>query len=573
MRQIIISRFVTLAPPTPPPTELSPRLLTAIARGDFIAARDICFIIMSAVLLGSVLIFCVWAFHRFQKAGSREPGLPPGPPTLPLIGNLHIFPSTRAHLKFTEWAKVYGEIYSLKIGTGTAVVLSSPKAVRELLDLRGATTSDRPPIHAIELVSRGYELPLSRYGPLWRTLRRAAHDMLTKEACMQHLPIQRAEACQVMYDFLEHPEQFYTHIHRYTTSVVLSVIFGIHCQKYENTFVEDFYDSQRQFERLLRPGGMPPVDVFPILKHIPEILAPWKTLCRDIRHRQRKLFFGLVDVCVERIKHGKRNECFMEYLLDNQERYNLDHEMLGYVGGSLLEAGSDTSAVFLQFFIACMVARPDIQARAQQEIDAVVGFKRIPELEDFESLPFLNAILNEVHRFRPITPTGLPHATTEDERVGEYVIPKGTTLFLNLWGIFQNEEYYERPGEFDPDRFLRSEFGTKSGADLTGMRNDLIFGAGRRICPGMHLAGNSIALNTMNFLWAFNLTPAKDSKTGEVIPVDLNETTDGILLIPKPFKCGIQPRSEAKAEMIRAQFKAAHSVFELFEQDVSISAK
>lgn len=75
---------------------------------------------------------------------------------------------------------------------------------------------------------------------------------------------------------------------------------------------------------------MPPVDVFPILKHIPEILAPWKTLCRDIRHRQRKLFFGLVDVCVERIKHGKRNECFMEYLLDNQERYNLDHEMLGY---------------------------------------------------------------------------------------------------------------------------------------------------------------------------------------------------------------------------------------------------
>ncbi|KAK7023183.1 hypothetical protein R3P38DRAFT_2958140, partial [Favolaschia claudopus] len=54
----------------------------------------------------------VYIFMWLRKVGSREPGLPPGPPTLPLLGNLHIFPKGFAHFKFTEWARKYGGIYS-----------------------------------------------------------------------------------------------------------------------------------------------------------------------------------------------------------------------------------------------------------------------------------------------------------------------------------------------------------------------------------------------------------------------------------------------------------------------------
>ena len=94
----------------------------------------------------------------------------------------------------------------LKIGPGTAIVLSSPRLVQELLVARSASTSDRPPNHFIEITTGGLNLVLARYNNDWKLIRRATHDILTREACMNHLPIQRAEATQLMYDLLRQPE-------------------------------------------------------------------------------------------------------------------------------------------------------------------------------------------------------------------------------------------------------------------------------------------------------------------------------------------------------------------------------
>lgn len=59
-------------------------------------------------------------------------------------------------------------------------------------------------------------------------------------------------------------------------------------------------------------------------------------------------------------------------------------------------AGADTTAVYLRFFVACMATYSDVQARAQQEIDSVIGSSRTPEVDDIDSLPFLKAVINEV---------------------------------------------------------------------------------------------------------------------------------------------------------------------------------
>ncbi|KAG9118752.1 hypothetical protein FRC07_006597, partial [Ceratobasidium sp. 392] len=141
-----------------------------------------------------------------MRIGQRETHLPPGPPTIPLLGNLHIFPKTEAHLKLTQWARIYGGMYSLKLGPGTAIVLTDVSAVKELMDKRSQSTVDRPPNHMADLVAGGMNMVLAHYTEDWRTLRRAAHAILTPQACAGHLPIQRAEASQLLHDVLTKPE-------------------------------------------------------------------------------------------------------------------------------------------------------------------------------------------------------------------------------------------------------------------------------------------------------------------------------------------------------------------------------
>ncbi|CAL1714344.1 unnamed protein product [Somion occarium] len=520
----------------------------------------------SPVITGLLVVLLAWVFYRLNKIGSREPGLPPGPPTIPLLGNLHHFETRGMYLKLTEWAKMYGDIYSLKFGPTPSIVISSPKLLREYVDMHGATTSDRPPVYVAELVSGGFELPLTRYGETWRIMRKAAHDMISKEACNRHLPIQRAEASQLMFDLVGSPQHFYTHLYRYSASVITSVVYGVHCPKYHDSFVEQFDHFTMRLEAALRPGNSPPVDMFPILKRLPEFVAPWKTRCKEVRKQQREIFFGMLDLVIERLKNEQGNECFMEYVVERQKHYNLDREMLGYLGGSLLQAGIDTTAIFLQSMVACIITHPHVQLRAQQEIDDVIGPDRTPDFPDIENLPYIRALINEVHRFCPVAPTAIPHASTTDLRLGEYFVPKESIIFLNTWGIYRHEDYYENPDVFEPDRYVKSEFGTKPGVDPTGCRNDFVFGGGRRRCPGSHLANNSIALNAMNLLWAFNFSRAKDPVTGQLIDVDLNDVNkEAILLVQKPFKCQITPRSEGRAKMIQAQFEAAKGTFQQFE--------
>lgn len=108
-------------------------------------------------------------------------------------------------------------------------------------------------------------------------------------------------------------------------------MFGIHCTTYENSYVGRVYKTMAQVEEIFKPGGAPPVDIFPILKYVPEMFASWKDNCRQIRKTQRGLFFELLQVCEDRIASGKRRGCFLEDILDKQQAYDVDREMVAYV--------------------------------------------------------------------------------------------------------------------------------------------------------------------------------------------------------------------------------------------------
>ncbi|KAF7340735.1 Cytochrome p450 [Mycena sanguinolenta] len=375
-----------------------------------------------------------WFTFKVIRIGRRDEKLPPGPPTIPILGNIHLLPPKFPFLRFTEWAQKYGGIFSLKVGNGTIIVVSDMAVVKELLDDRSGETSSRPSLYAADVVTgRNYLVMATSDNHVWRMGRKAIQPLLAPQAVQAHLPIAEAETTQLLYDILHDPEEFYSHISRSTLSFIASVVFGKPAPRHDSPEATLFREYIHQFSKTVSPEAAP-VDLVPFLKYVPERWAPWKQLWRETRRLQRSLYFGFLEQAEQRIHRGLKNETFIEKILDRQEELGLNREMIAYICGVLLDGGAETSSSLLQSLVLCLVRSPASLRKAQEEIDNVVGDERLPVSSDLEALPYVQAVIKETHRFRPVGPTGVPHATSNDCQYREYIIPKGAPVFINVWG-------------------------------------------------------------------------------------------------------------------------------------------
>ncbi|KAL1721917.1 cytochrome P450 [Schizophyllum commune] len=521
----------------------------------------------------AVAVFTLAASYKILRTASREHGLPPGPPTRPIFGNALQVPTKGMYLRFTEWAREYGEIYSIKMGSGTAIILSGPAALKELLDKQSAYTSDRPEFSLFDVSTfAGYKAlhpyPYAAYEK-WRKLRKASQMLLAPSVVKTHQPLQEGESTQLAFDLLETPERFFDHISRYGNSLVLAILYGRRSPRIETPTARAIVEILNHWVTYLEPGATPPVDVFPLLKWIPEWMPPWVARARKIRDMRAALYLGLFDDCRTRVEAGEDN-FFKGDVIRDQAGHGLTREQMSELAGAIYEAGSETTSSTLQTIVLLFAAFPEVQARLQQEIDNVVGEGRLPDAKDAEHLPYLNAVIQETHRFLNVTPLAIPHRATKDLYYKGYLIPEGATIFSNLYGLFHDPDLFEDPYTFNPDRYMLAEHGTKPGVDDSAFRNTLIFGFGRRICPGMHLANVSVALAAMKLLWAFEFRPPTDPKTGKPVQLDIMKKRDGIASGPPPFKCDIRCRSSARAELLRHAFKVeAASALAGYEYNLS----
>ncbi|KAL1665077.1 cytochrome P450 [Schizophyllum commune] len=471
------------------------------------------------------------ASYKILRTASREHGLPPGPPTAPIFGNALQVPAKGMYLRFTEWARIYGEIYSIKMGSRTAIILSGPAALRELLDKQSAYTSDRPEFSLFDLVTGGWALFLCRYNEKWRKLRKASQMLLAPSVVKTYQPLQEGESTQLAFDFLETPERFFDHISRYGNSLVLAILYGRRSPRIETPTALAIVEILNYWVTYLEPGATPPVDVFPILKWIPEWMAPWVARARKIRDMRAALYLGLFDDCRTRVEAGEDNS-FMGDVIRDQAGHGLTMEQMSELAGAIYEAGSETTSSTLQTIVLLFAAFPEVQARLQQEIDSV-----------------------ETHRFHTVTPLAIPHRATKDLHYKGYLIPEEATIFGNLYGLFHDPDLFDEPYTFNPDRYMLNEHGTKPGVDDSAFRNTLIYGFGRRICPGMHLANASVALAAMKLLWAFEFHPSMDPETAMLVQLDVMKKRGGIAAGPPPFRCDIRCRSPSRAKLVRCAFK------------------
>lgn len=133
----------------------------------------------------------------------------------------------------------------------------------------------------------------------------------------------------------------------------------------------------------------------------------------------------------------------------------LTEREIAYATGSLFGAGSDTTSSTLTSFVLAMTCFPHVAARAQEELDAVVGRDRAPTWEDEPNLPYCRAVIKETLRWRPVAVMGgTPHASIKDDFYNDHFIPKGTTILGNLWAIHHNEKYFDNTHDFMPERYL-----------------------------------------------------------------------------------------------------------------------
>jgi len=184
----------------------------------------------------------------------------------------------------------------------------------------------------------------------------------------------------------------------------------------------------------------------------------------------------------------------------------------------------------MAWWILAMLAYPETQARAQAELDAVVGRARLPTFADYPFLPYIRAMVQEILRWRPVAPLALPHQLSEDDWYEGMFIPKGTICIPNVWQMNHDPEVYgENVTHFDPARHLDGNGDIKPGP--SGAREGHVsYGFGRRDCPGRHLANDSLFIDIALILWASKIERKKDA-SGELLPLDMDGYVDNGIVV------------------------------------------
>jgi cytochrome P450 len=490
--------------------------------------------------------------------------MPPGPTPLPFIGNKLQLPKSKPWIQFQEWSKVYGPIFTIWIGRKPTIVISDPVIAVELMEKRSTKYSSRPRMVAMgEILWDGASILVQPYGKEWSIRRKLLHQALTPKALRLYKPVQTAEASRLCSQLLETPANWEKLLERFTSSIVFSVAYGHRIDSLNAEVIHQRFQFMHTAASLNVPGKYQ-VESFPILKHVPDILAPWKAEIKAHGRREAAANMSLVDVVRNDMARAKTRgdqvpDSLCKLLLEMKETEHipLSDRDFSYIPASLFGAGSDTTASTLCTAFLALVTHPETLQAAHAELDSVVGPTRSPTFDDEKSLPYLTALVKEVLRWRPVAVLGgTPHASTEDDTYEGHYIPSGTTVLGNSWAINLNEEYYPNPHRFDPTRFLRSdESKHKSHPAKAGHSS---FGWGRRICPGAGLAENSLVIALAKILWAFDIVLRK----GEVY--DTFAYTEGFNIRPQKFVCEISVRSEAHRLVLEQDLKSAEEVLKRF---------
>ncbi|KAL0427079.1 UNVERIFIED_CONTAM: cytochrome [Sesamum latifolium] len=262
-------------------------------------------------------------------------------------------------------------------------------------------------------------------------------------------------------------------------------------------------DEAKEFreiiDQIFKLGGVSnPGDFFPVFRWI-DYKGYEKTLMR-VTGKMDAFLQGLID----EHKRDKSRNAVIDHLLSLQEsepEYYNDVMIKGIIMAMLL-AGTDTSAVTIEWAMSALLNHPEKLNKVRVEIDNLIGNNRLVNESDMSKLPYLQNIIMETFRLFPATPLLVPHEASADCTLGGYDIPRNTIILVNAWTIHRDPLVWDDPTSFNPERF--------EGAEV-GPTKLLPFGMGRRSCPGNGLASRVVGLALASLIQCFEWQRVDDA--------------------------------------------------------------
>ncbi|KAJ7618949.1 cytochrome P450 [Mycena rosella] len=438
---------------------------------------------------------------------------------------------------FSEWAKTYGDCIYFHILGQPIVILDSLAAAQDLLNQRSAIYSSRPSlVMAGDLTGFSRGLGLLPYSPRFLSLRRLIHKELTGNMLQKYWPLHEEESRILINKILLDPALFLDSIRHYSGSVILRVAYGYQTAPENDKFLVLAEQVMGAFSLASQPGAWT-VDVIPWLRHLPSWIPGMKF--KRTAAIWAKLHMQVVDAPFEwALTHQDSSLLvqpnFVSTILSHSPDAlsEDDRDLLLWASASLFGGGADTTVAVLSTFFLAMALYPEVQAAAQAELAKVVPSGRLPQLSDRPSLPYIECVMREVLRWKPIAPLGLPHLLTKDDIYRDYDLPAGSIVMVNVWSILRDPLIFPDPEEFRPERFMND----KRALDTVAC----IFGFGRRACPGVHFAEASMFIAIATALSQCNISDPINSR-GERVRNDVEYQT-GTISHPEKFRCNITPR-------------------------------
>ncbi|CAH1448036.1 unnamed protein product [Lactuca virosa] len=436
-----------------------------------------------------LLSFLFTFIYAFTTSGRRNSRLPPGPYPFPIIGNL-LKLSDKPHRSIATLSKRYGPLMSLKLGSRTTIVVSSPDFAKEFFHTHDISFSSRTIPYTARIMDHDkYSIAWLPTGDQWRRLRRITREFFFSVQCLDATQLLRGEKVQELVDHVheccrnEKTVNIGAAFFTTTLNILSNLIFSVDFAEYDTESSQEFKEAVMA---LLNFGGRPNLaDFFPILKPFdPQGLVSQGNV-------YGKKLLTIIDRIVDqrlqsRVSSLSTNNDVLDSLLNlvHEDESVFSREDMRHLFFALFIAGTDTTSSTLEWGMAELIRNPEKMEMARSEIVKIMQNKRrnIQE-KDISQLPYLQAVIKETLRLHPPAPFLVPHQAIDNVEVQGYIVPKNAQILCNVWAMGRDPNIWSEPEMFIPERFLEVK------VDYKGQDYEFIpFGSGRRICPGLNIA-------------------------------------------------------------------------------------
>ncbi|PIN11549.1 Cytochrome P450 CYP2 subfamily [Handroanthus impetiginosus] len=497
------------------------------------------------LLLLLLLTLPIVFIRLLRKTKSAKALDPPGPPRLPIIGNLHqIYTCKNLHEFLWQLSKEYGPIMYLKLGSMPLVVVSSVKLAKEVLKMQDHLFCNKPNFVGLQKLSyNNSDIAVSPYSDSWRELRKILTvHLLSPKKVQSFRPIREDE----MSHLVARIEGFASSsqlvnlneiVTSFTSTLICRVAFG---KRYD----EEGSDKRR-FDKLLCEAEAMMAsffmsDCFPGFGWMDKISGLTRRLEKNFKEFDEFYAEIIEEHLKKKIKkkdEDDNNDDVLDVLIRLKEEKSCSIDLSWNTVKALLMniflAGTDTNAAAIIWTMTLLMKAPNIMEKVQIEIRELIGRKGIVDEDDLQKLPYLNAVINETFRLWPPAPL-LVRAVVKKCSLDGYDIQKETLVYINAWATARDPDYWKNPDEFLPERFLYESI------DIRGQDFGVLpFGSGRRICVGILMGLATVGLIVANLLYHFDWELPQGMKPKDidmdVMPGLAPHKKNALSLVPKKY--------------------------------------